>query len=132
MSGELREQAKVVRWARQCAARAGIEALRWLHHSPNGGVRAPRVGAQMAALGVSPGFPDLILPVRTDEHPGLAIEMKRPDGTGRLTPHQRGWLEHLEANGWRVRVCESADEASEEIVSYLGLDPRDVPSILDV
>lgn len=132
MAGEHREQAKLVRWARMCAARSGVEALRWLHHSPNGGRRDKFTAAQMVALGTSAGFPDLILPVRVGELSGLAIEMKSPDGKGRLTALQRDWLEHLEANGWRVLVCESADEASEEIARYLDLDPRSLPSILDV
>ena len=132
MSQELHQQAIVVRWARRLAARHGIAELRWLHHSPNGGLRSARVGAQMAALGCSPGFPDLILPVRTSEHPGLVIEMKRPDGKGVLTKEQRGWLSHFEANGWLVRVCISADEASEELLRYLDIDPRTVPSILDI
>ena len=75
----------------------------------------------MKALGVSPGFPDLILPARSANglSPGLAIEMKRPDGKGRVSGSQGEWLDHLDQQGWHTAVATSAEQAARTIVEYL-------------
>lgn len=101
--------------------------LAWIHHSPNGGQRSGFTGAQMKALGVKRGFPDLILPVAVNGATGLAIEMKTT--TGRTTPEQDGWLTHLTSQGWKCRVARSAEEARAIVCSYLGTDPATVPAI---
>lgn len=115
------------------AVREALPALRWLHHSPNGGLRDARVGGQMKALGCKPGFPDLILPVPSDGRSGcvgwtgLAIEMKT--STGRTSVEQDEWLAHLEQAGWRVAVCRSAAQARDELCAYLAADPRALPEL---
>jgi hypothetical protein len=126
---EEKEQALLVRWSHRVAVRELMPELRWLHHSPNGGKRDAVTGGQMRALGVKPGFPDLILPVPRGTRPGLAIEMKRPDGTGRATTEQREWLDHFDASDWITCICINAVEARAVICDYLGHDPEQCPPL---
>ena len=115
--GEEIEQARLIAWSHKPAVRALMPALKWLHHSANGGKRDAFTGAQMKALGVKPGFPDLILPVRRG-FAGLAMEMKADDG--RVSKEQDEWLQELDEQGWHCAVCRSADEARHQIMDYLG------------
>lgn len=130
------EQARVIVWSHKAAVRALAPDLRWLHHSPNGGKRDAFTGAQMRALGVKRGFPDLILPVRvTDANgvggicPGLIIEMK--SAIGKLSPEQKEWKEHFEAQGWTFAVARSAQEARTQLCLYLGINPDCAPALAD-
>ena len=125
--GEEIEQARVIKWSHKVKVRDLMPALRWLHHSPNGGVRTPLAGAQMKALGVKPGFPDLILPHANGVHKGLVIEMKSP--TGSTTKEQKDWLAHFEAQGWAIRIARSAQEARFQLCEYLHISPRYVPDL---
>lgn len=129
--GEEIEQARVIKWSHKVAVRNLMPALRWLHHSPNGGNRDALAGAQMKALGVKRGFPDLILPFSNQSFtPGLIIEMK--SATGSTSPEQKEWLAHFEAQGWRVEVARSAQEARTILCHYLGiLDPTRAPALDD-
>lgn len=121
------EQARVIKWSHKLVVRALMPELRWLFHVPNGGLRSALAGAQMKALGVKPGVPDLILPVSRNHTNGLIIEMK--SATGSTTPEQKAWLEHFEAQGWRVQVCRSAIEARIELCLHLGINPAVAPSL---
>lgn len=121
------EQARLVRWSHKRLARELMPALAFLHHSPNGGKRDGFTGAQMKALGVKPGFPDLILPARSGQHPGLAIEMK--SSTGRVSDEQAAWLDYLTGQQWATAVARSADEARTILCDYLGIDPLKAPAL---
>lgn len=121
---EEREQARLIKWASRATVRAQLPALSWLFHVPNGGQRSARTGAQLRAMGVRPGVPDLLLP---QWQGGIAIEMKSP--TGRLAPEQASWLAHLDACGWRTVVARSAEEARLALIAYLGGDPAQVPGL---
>jgi hypothetical protein len=121
------EQARVVKWSHKTTARTLMPALRWLHHSPNGGKRDAFTGAQMKALGVKPGFPDLILPARSGQHPGLVIEMK--SDIGRVSTEQAEWLDHLTEQGWSTAVARSAEAARIILCDYLGVDPVTAPPL---
>lgn len=121
------EQARLIKWSHLTAARALMPALRWLHHSPNGGKRDAVTGGQMKALGVKRGFPDLILPVQSGPHPGLIIEMKSDTGT--TTPEQKDWIAHFEAQGWQTRLARSAQEARTTLCLYLNTNPDDAPPL---
>lgn len=123
------EQAKVVRWSHLPAVRSLMPALRWLHHSPNGGRRDVFTGAQMKALGVKPGFPDLILPARAGDSTGLIIEMKAD--TGRASDAQKEWIEHFKAQGWETAIARSASEARLLICQYLSIPPESAPALDD-
>ena len=117
--GEEREQARLIRWSHRPIVRELAPALAWLFHTPNGGKRDGFTGAQMRAMGVKPGVPDLLMPIGTAAFVGLAIEMKAPDG--RVSTAQSDWLGILAQNGWKTAVCFSADEAYAVICEYIGL-----------
>lgn len=127
------EQARLIKWTHKVAVRELMPALRWIHHSPNGGKRSAFTGAQMKALGVKPGFPDLVLPVtRKDpllfgQSPGLVIEMK--SATGSLSPEQKEWKAHFEDQGWVFRLARTAQEARTYICLYLGIPPDATPPL---
>lgn len=121
------EQARLVKWSHKVSVRELMPALRWMHHSPNGGKRDAVTGGQMKALGTKPGFPDLIIPARTTQCVGLVIEMKSADG--RATPEQKEWLAHFEGQGWHTDICRSADEARATICHYFGLNPDACPPL---
>lgn len=106
-----------------------MPALRWLHHSPNGGERSAFAGAQMKALGAKPGFPDLILPFASGPHTGLVIEMK--SATGTTSERQKEWLGHFEAQNWQIRIARSAQEARTHLCQYLGIPLDAAPAMED-
>lgn len=125
--GEEIEQARLIRWSHKVEVRQLMPELRFLHHSPNGGQRDGFTGAQMKALGTKPGFPDLILPVRSGHTPGLVIEMK--SATGRTSDAQDDWLEHFKGQQWAVAVARSAPEAREILCWYLDINPATAPAL---
>lgn len=85
----------------------------------NGGKRDKRTAAALKAQGVKPGVPDILIftPPPSGVGIGLAIELKREAGygkqRGRLSPHQRIWLEELRTLGWRAEVAYGLDHALE-------------------
>lgn len=121
------EQARLIKWSHKPAVRAVMPALKWLHHSPNGGKRSAFTGGQMKALGVNPGFPDLILPARRMGWSGLVIEMK--SANGKASKAQSDWLEHLADSGWQCFVCRSAQDAVFDICNYFDVSSDAVPWI---
>ena len=128
------EQARVVRWSHLAAVRQLMPALKYLHHSPNGGKRDAFTGAQMKALGVKPGFPDLILPYTKFDHIGVAfcglvIEMK--SATGSLSAEQKDWKEHFLDQCWDFRLARSAQEARTHLCQYLGIAHDSAPALID-
>lgn len=118
----------MIKWSHLPDVRELMPSLRFLHHSPNGGKRDAFTGAQMKALGVKTGFPDLILPVKCNcTFTGLVIEMK--SDIGRTSDKQDEWLDHFKAQGWQTNVCRSAEEARQVICTYFGLDPESAPQL---
>jgi hypothetical protein len=107
------------------------------HHSPNEGKHAVQYRVKQARLGVSKGFPDILIfdipgILVTDECTtvtkdaflcsGIAIELKRRKG-GKASPEQKQWLADLERRGWVTHLCHGADEAIEWLES-LGFGRR--------
>lgn len=76
-----------------------------LYHVPNGGSRgasrqdAQIAGAQMMRLGTKAGTPDLCLPVPRQGYGALYIEVKSPDGRGKLSPQQVDRIKRLTLAG---------------------------------
>lgn len=102
--------------------RAVVEWLSWMgipfYHVPNGGYRHEWTAWQLKAQGVSPGVPDLCIPVARGGYHGLYVEMKRLRG-GRLSAAQRRWIDLLRAEGYMAEVCSGADEAIGTIAGYM-------------
>ena len=93
----------------------------------NGGKRDKRTAASLKAQGVKAGVPDILIftPPPSGIGTGLALELKRPQGfgkaRGRVSAHQRVWLEELRAIGWRAEVAYGLQHAL-EILSSAGYD----------
>lgn len=85
----------------------------WFYAVPNGGKRHIRTAVTLKAEGVKRGVPDLHFPML-----GLWVEMKRQRG-GKLSPEQKGWIQHLESIGDTVLVCKGADQAIEQFTEFL-------------
>lgn len=107
---EAEEQRAVVSW---CEAR-GVPVF----HVPNGGYRNKAEAARLKAQGVRAGVPDLCVPMARGGYHGLYIEMKDAGGKGRVSEHQREWLERLRAEGYCAWVCHGADKAIDLIGRY--------------
>lgn len=86
---------------------------------PNAGKRSMRLAQYMRAEGLRAGVPDLMLAIPTPEAAGLFIEMKKPDGKGKLSEAQEGWLEKLQGIGYATAVCNTFEEARSAIEDYL-------------
>ena len=99
-----------------------IPALELAFHVPNGGVRHPATGARFKAMGVKPGVPDVLLPVRSGLYVGLAIELKA--GKNKPTDHQQWWLTELWVSGWYTMVAYDWVPAAATTLVYLGHDPK--------
>jgi hypothetical protein len=84
---------------------------------PNGGKRDLRVAAQMKREGVLSGAPDLFLAEPRPPYCGLFIEMKRIGG--KTSQEQDALIVKLRQKGYKVTVCEGADEAYKELLGYV-------------
>lgn len=113
--GEDTEQIAVIEWAESNILR--FPELELLHHIPNGGKRNATEAARFKKMGVKAGVPDLCLPVPGGGYGGLYIEMKY--GKNTTTPKQEKWIAALRNQGYCVKVCYSATEATQELESYL-------------
>ena len=88
-------------------------------HVPNEGKRSPMVARILKAMGLKPGFPDLLILEPRGSYHALAIEMKTKNG--RLTEKQREWLNKLRDNGYLALACWGADDAIKVIKQYMDL-----------
>lgn len=79
---------------------------------PNGGHRHKAVAAKMKQEGQKRGVPDLYVPAWN-----LWIEMKRQKG-GRLSEHQKDWIEYLKSIGHEVIVGSGWHDAIEKIEEW--------------
>jgi hypothetical protein len=87
--------------------------IRWkyrgavIHHSPNSGKRTLFEQYKIKALGVSAGFPDILVfyPPKTKI---IAVELKA--GKNKATEHQKKWIEFLNDIGIRAKVCTGYEE----------------------
>jgi hypothetical protein len=114
---EAQEQEAVITWAR-CNVGKWPE-LQLLFHVPNGGERPGHAARAMARQGVSPGVPDLCLPVARGQFHSLWLELKRADHSNGPSPMQTAWLERLRAEGHLAVVAYGAAEAIHAIEHYL-------------
>lgn len=116
---ETEHQILVMCWAKKICLAGRVE-LDLLFHIPNGGSRSGREGVMFKAMGVKPGVPDLMLPIKRHGYGGLWIEMKT-DG-GRLSEAQEDWHQRLAWAGHKVVTCWRWQDAIEEIKDYVDRD----------
>ena len=85
-------------------------------HIPNEGKRTVANGAKLKRMGMSKGFPDLLITRARGRYHGFAIEMKH--GNNKPTPNQIDWLRTLKAEGYATAVCYGAKDAIDLIEKY--------------
>lgn len=88
----------------------------WGIHAKNEGRHSAAARALLAAEGVRSGFPDVLIlgrcVVAGVEYIGLAIELKRADGTpSRVSDAQREWIDRLRLLGLAATWAAGAAEA---------------------
>lgn len=91
--------------------------LKWLYHVPNGGSRNKAEAANLKAMGVKSGVPDLHLLVKRNGYSGLVIELK--NDKGKLSNEQVEWLINLDRQGFKAAACKGWQEAVKMIEDYL-------------
>jgi hypothetical protein len=95
--------------------------LALLQASAAGEVRDDRTGAKLKAMGLRPGFTDLVLHVPRGIYHALHIEMKSTKG--HVSDEQKRVHALLERYGNKVAVCRSAGEAWTVLVDYINTPP---------
>lgn len=114
----------------QCAffdfvARHGAWCVEPIYAVPNFaghlGTAASRVraGAKAKREGRRAGIPDVCVDVARGAWHGLRLEFKTE--SGRVRPEQKAWHERLRANGYRVEVVRSAEQAVLLLIDYMAL-----------
>ena len=81
----------------------------------------PRRMDRLKKMGLTKGWPDLLLAKSCHDFHGLFIEMKSP--TGRLETSQKVVHDALRAEGYQVSVCYHWLEARDAIQDYLAPSP---------
>lgn len=108
---EADEQRQLIQYAR------GKPWGQFLFHVPNESVGGYGWMIRNRQMGMRKGVPDLMLPIPMHGYHGLFIEMKTK--TGRLSEHQRRWIEALNKFGYLAVVAHGWEEAKCSILSYL-------------
>lgn len=86
---------------------------------PNGAwARNIKLAMKLKREGMRPGVPDWMLPVKSWQWIGLAIEFKRP-GSGKLSKEQAEYHQLLKDQGWMVEVCTDWKVAAGIVSEYL-------------
>ena len=73
---------------------------------------------RLKMAGYRKGFPDLFVYEPRATFHGLAIELKRDKG-GRVSAHQRKWIEDLKRRGYMAAVCHGFAPSIELLDAYL-------------
>lgn len=113
---EHEEQKHLMEWAE--SQKQKCPQLRALFAVPNGGHRHITIARRMKSEGVKRGVPDLVLPVPSNGHNCLFIELKKRVG-GVVSKEQGEWRELLSGYGNCVRVCAGWEVAKDAIIEYL-------------
>ncbi len=85
---------------------------------PNGGSRHMLEAVKLKKSGVSPGVPDLMVPVARHGFHGMFLELKRIGKAGTVSDNQRWWIGVLQAQGYRCEVCAGFEAAKAVIDEY--------------
>ena len=112
---EHQHQVALFNWA--ATVKKKYPKLAMMYAVPNAGKRTPRQGAYMKAEGLRSGVPDICLPVAMHGFHGLYIELK-VEGR-KPSESQKGWIEALREEGYRVEVCNEWPAAKALIERYL-------------
>ena len=105
------EQKQLIQWCRT------DPRLQYLFHIPNESVGGRGWLVRNRQMGVKSGVPDLMLPIPRNGYHGLFIEMKTVGG--RLSEHQKKWIEALNQLGYLAVVAYGWEDARCKILNYL-------------
>lgn len=122
-------QTMVLNWSKRQKFK-GRPLFDYIHHSPNGGKRAAKIGSsgkryspeatKFKRMGVKAGYPDLIIDIARGAYHGLRIEIKK-DSKSYATPAQKERIEMLVKEGYCAVVAKGIDEVIETIKQYIAL-----------
>lgn len=90
------------------------------YHTPNGEKRPLGAGYNLKCMGVSPGVPDICIPVPKGKYHGLYIELKRIKGSC-LRDEQKFWLGLLNEQGYYAVMCKGWEAAVKVVEFYMSL-----------
>ena len=79
---------------------------------------AIKIMRKLKRSGLRPGFPDLCIPVMSNNYGGMYIELKKAKN-GVVTDNQKKWIALLNKRGYLAMVCNGAMEAIKEINNYV-------------
>lgn len=122
-------QVSLFGWAAQPDIVGMYPDLKFMFAIPNG-MYTPykHIAGKMRAMGMKSGVPDIFLPVRRGEWPGLFIELKREKtdtkAAGKTSKEQDVWIEHLQLQGFGVIVCHGFQHARDTIIQYLNYNVK--------
>ena len=85
---------------------------------PKNGFNYIGYSKKLKKMGLSKGFPDLIIFAKISKHQILFIEMKRQKG-GNLREEQKGWINWLKDNNYQAFVAKGYYEAVIILEEYL-------------
>lgn len=92
-----------------------------LYCIPNGVPLVPKLRIKMKKMGLTPGIPDLHLPVaRSNGYHSLYIELKRMV-SGKLTDEEKEWIYYLRSQGNAAFVAYGRYEAWAILAWYLNI-----------
>lgn len=106
-----------------------VACMRWMRLAhpkilcyaiPNGGFRTKRTAYMMHEEGVTPGIPDLHIPIPHGNYASLYIEMKNGK-QGTISDHQKEMIPRLREFGNKVEVCRTLEEFQKCVHEYLNL-----------
>ena len=117
------EQCAVIQWTKLQLGKWPELAL--IYAVANGQLRDRRVAAKLKAEGVSPGVPDLVLPVARGGYFGMYAEMKRVRG-GSLSAEQKWWRDQLIEWGYHWCMFRGAQAAYDGFTQYLQWAPTQI------
>lgn len=112
---EAQDQIKLVVWLSKMGIRVSASA--------NGGSRNLLEALKLKRMGVSPGFPDIEVPLPSGPYHGLYIELKRVSG-GVVSQNQKDWIDYLNSKGYYARVAKGLQQAKDIVLEYLSYTPR--------
>ena len=95
--------------------------LEWIHSVPNGLFLRGNTLTTFINEGGGSGVSDLMWDLNNGTYSGLRIEMKRPDGKGKLSEKQKRYKAFVERNNFKFVTKITAISALQEIIDYADL-----------
>ena len=104
------EQIRFVTWLKKQGYRVSGSA--------NGGKRHILEAIKLRNMGVSPGYPDVEVPLPSGHYHGFYCELKRISG-GKVSQEQKEWFNYLNEKGYYACIAYGFDEAKKAFEFYM-------------